>query len=194
MASFEHIKEFPDHQVEEIALINKAKMDIGEFKFLYDRYFEQLFLFVLKRVKSQEIASDITSQVFLKAMENLKKYKHQGFPFSSWLYRIARNEIFDLHKKNKIQMVLSIETFGLDQMIIEMEDGRSNEKIKEWHDWMYQGLKKLEQDELELIEMRFFEERPFKEISEILELGESSAKMRTYRILEKLKKHLSHEQ
>jgi len=194
MASFEHIKEFPDHQVEEIALINKAKMDIGEFKFLYDRYFEQLFLFVLKRVKSQEIASDITSQVFLKAMENLKKYKHQGFPFSSWLYRIARNEIFDLHKKNKIQMVLSIETFGLDQMIIEMEDGRSNEKIKEWHDWLYQGLKKLEQDELELIEMRFFEERPFKEISEILELGESSAKMRTYRILEKLKKHLSHEQ
>jgi len=194
MASFEHIKEFPDHQVEEIALINKAKMDIGEFKFLYDRYFEQLFLFVLKRVKSQEIASDITSQVFLKAMENLKKYKHQGFPFSSWLYRIARNEIFDLHKKNKIQMVLSIETFGLDQMIIEMEGGRSNEKLKELHDWLYQGLKKLEQDELELIEMRFFEGRPFKEISEILELGESSAKMRTYRILEKLKKYLSHEQ
>jgi len=194
MASFEHMKEFPDHQVEEIALINKAKMDIGEFKFLYDRYFEQLFLFVLKRVKSQEIASDITSQVFLKAMENLKKYKHQGFPFSSWLYRIARNEIFDLHKKNKIQMVLSIETFGLDQMIIEMEGGRSNEKLKELHDWLYQGLKKLEQDELELIEMRFFEGRPFKEISEILELGESSAKMRTYRILEKLKKYLSHEQ
>ena len=46
----------------------------------------------------------------------------------------------------------------------------------------------LPEDELQLIEMRFFEKRSFKEIGEILEITENNAKVKTYRILEKLKK------
>jgi RNA polymerase sigma-70 factor (ECF subfamily) len=53
---------------------------------------------------------------------------------------------------------------------------------------MIQSLDYLKEDDLEIIEMRFFEQRPFKEIADILNITESNAKVRTYRILERLKK------
>ncbi|MBL7930606.1 MAG: sigma-70 family RNA polymerase sigma factor [Bacteroidia bacterium] len=150
--------------------------------------FPSHFLFILKRVESEEIAADITSQVFLKALSNLSKYKNMGFPFSSWLFRIARNEIYDLHQKNKVNMVVSIENDGILNMISEI--GASE---KQDHQFLYLALEKLEENEIELIEMRFFENRAFKEIGEILDITENNAKVRTYRTLEKLKQILSHE-
>jgi RNA polymerase sigma-70 factor (ECF subfamily) len=52
-------------------------------------------------------------------------------------------------------------------------------------------LLELESDDLQMVEMRFFEKRPFKEIAEILNITEVNAKVRMYRIIEKLKKQLS---
>ena len=49
----------------------------------------------------------------------------------------------------------------------------------------------LKPDDLQLVELRFFEQRPFKEISEILDITEVNDKVRMYRIIEKLKKSLS---
>ena len=53
---------------------------------------------------------------------------------------------------------------------------------------MLDSLQDLKEGDLALIEMRFFEQRPFKEIADILEITESNAKVKTYRILEKIKK------
>jgi RNA polymerase sigma-70 factor (ECF subfamily) len=49
----------------------------------------------------------------------------------------------------------------------------------------------LNQKDLEIIELRFFEKKGFKEIAEILEISEVNAKVRVYRIIEKLKKSIS---
>jgi RNA polymerase sigma-70 factor (ECF subfamily) len=54
-----------------------------------------------------------------------------------------------------------------------------------------QQLDNLKDADLQLIELRFFEHRPFKEIAEILDMTESNAKVKTYRILERLKKRLT---
>lgn len=177
------------NQIEqETVLIARAKQDPGQFSVLYEKYHRNIFLFILKRVESEETASDITSQVFLKALTNLGKYKDMGFPFSSWLFRIARNEIYDLYQKNKVNMVVSIESKGILSMISEMGSGE-----KQDHQFLYLALEKLEEHEMELIELRFFENRPFKEIGEILDITENNAKVRTYRTLDKLKQFLSHE-
>ncbi len=75
--------------------IRLAQQDASKFDVLYNHYFEQIFMFALKRVEDKDVAADITSQIFFKALQNLKKYKPQGLPFASWLYRIARNEIYN---------------------------------------------------------------------------------------------------
>ena len=168
--------------------IRAAKKDVSKFDVLYKKYFEQIFLFILKRVESEEIAADITSKVFLKALTNLQKYKEMGLPFSSWLFRIARNEIYDLYHKNKIEMVISIEQKGIGRMATEI-----GEEEKQDYSNLHLALEYLEEDEMELIELRFFEKRAFKEIGEILEITENNAKVKTYRVLDKLKKILKND-
>lgn len=169
----------------ERVLIEEAKKNVDAFDALYRKYFEQIFYFILKRVEQEDVAADICSQVFLKALTNLAKYKYMGLPFSSWLFRIARNEMFDLHKKDKIEMVVSIENKGIQMMIAEL----GNEEKEDYHK-LHQALSRLEAEDMELLELRFFEDRPFKEIGEILAITENNAKVRTYRILDKLKKLL----
>jgi len=182
---YHHTKE---HLLQEEEIIREAKKDSSKFDVLYKKYFEQIFLFILKRVESEDIADDITSQVFLKALTNLSKYKEMGLPFSSWLYRIARNEIYDLYHKNKIEMVVSVESNGIWKIISEI-----GEENKEDYERLHSAIGILEEDEMELIELRFFEKRPFKEIGEILEITENNAKVKAYRILDKLKKILKNE-
>jgi RNA polymerase sigma-70 factor (ECF subfamily) len=165
-----------------------AKKDPAAFAPLYRAYHERIFLFVLKRVESEELASDITSQVFLKALNKIGKYENRGLPFGSWLFRIARNEIYDQYAASKIELVLSVETSGLKNMISEFGE---DEKLDTGP--LYNALSGLNTEETELIELRFFEERPFKEIAEILDITENNAKVKTYRLLEKLKKILQNE-
>ncbi len=177
----EQIRQEEDH-------IREAKKEPSKFAWLYKKYYEQIFLFILKRVETEDIAADITSQVFLKALTNLSKYKEMGLPFSSWLFRIARNEVYDLHAQHKIDLVVSVESKGVREIITEM-----GEETKEDYAKLHNALGSLDDDEMELIELRFFEKRHFKEIAEILEITENNAKVRTYRVLDKLKKLLRHE-
>jgi RNA polymerase sigma-70 factor (ECF subfamily) len=173
---------------QEMILILEAKKDSSRFSVLYKKYYPQIFLFVLKRVTSETAAADITSQVFLKALVNLGKYRNLGLPFSSWLFRIARNAIYDLYQQNKIEMVVSLEKSSVQKMISEM----GVEEKQDYND-LHVALESLEDDEMELVELRFFESRPFKEVAEILDITENNAKVRTYRVLDKLKKFLKHE-
>jgi RNA polymerase sigma-70 factor, ECF subfamily len=170
------------------AQIRAAQKDTAQFAVLYKKYYEQIFLFILKRVETEDLAADITSQVFLKALTNLSKYKDMGLPFSSWLFRIARNELYDMHAHNKIELVVSTEKKGVTEMISEMGE----EEPADYSN-LYEVLEKLDDEDMELIELRFFEKRPFKEIAEILEMTENNAKVRTYRILDKLKNWLKNE-
>jgi RNA polymerase sigma-70 factor (ECF subfamily) len=166
----------------EVAQIEAAKRDPAAFGVLYEKFFGQIFMFLLRRVESKEIADDLCSQVFLKALNYLPKYQHKGLPFSSWLFRIARYELYTAYHKNKVVPVLSIDRSGIGAMLGDMN---AEEKV-DYSD-LYQVLQSLSQDEMELIELRFFEGRAFKEIGELLDITENNAKVKTYRILDKLK-------
>src|SRR5687767_5867099 len=83
-------------------LIKAAQDNPRNFEPLYKRYFERITRFVYHRVEDKELAFEITSQVFYKALDNIKKYKPMGVPFSAWLFRIAGNELNQLYRKNKM--------------------------------------------------------------------------------------------
>jgi DNA-directed RNA polymerase specialized sigma subunit, sigma24 homolog len=93
---------------EEKELVERARRDPEVFGELYDRYYSQIFGYVLKRVANIEIAQDITSEVFFKALKNLGQFKWRNISFSFWLYRIASNQITDYFRKNK-HAVVSLE-------------------------------------------------------------------------------------
>jgi len=86
---------------QERELVERAKNDTEAFGELYDRYYSQIFGYVLRRTASIDVAQDVTSEVFFKTLENLGQFHWRGTPFPSWLYRIATHEIANYFRKNK---------------------------------------------------------------------------------------------
>jgi RNA polymerase sigma-70 factor, ECF subfamily len=170
----------------EIDLIDLAKEESNNFAPIYKKYHEQIYRFVYQRMDNQDDAADITSQVFLKALINLYKYENRGHPFSSWLYRIALNEVNQFYRKTKNKRTVNLEEKDIKEIIEESGDYFDEEKRKK----LLEVLGKLESNKLILIEMRFFEKRSFKEIGEVLNIKENNAKVRTYRVLEEMKKKM----
>jgi RNA polymerase sigma-70 factor, ECF subfamily len=82
-------------------LVERAKSDADAFGELYDTYFGQIYRFVYSRTRDQDVAEDVTSEVFFKALRAIGKYKPSGHPFSAWLYQISVNAIADHYRARK---------------------------------------------------------------------------------------------
>jgi RNA polymerase sigma-70 factor (ECF subfamily) len=172
---------------EELVWIQRAKENPEFFGPLYKKYHEPIFRYIHQRMDDTEMAFDVTSQVFLKALKNLHKFEYKGVPFGSWLYRIAKSELYQSFRDRKAERTVNVESVHLFEMMDEMEEDHSEINKKQ----LFNALSMLKEDALQLIEMRFFERRSFKEIGDILELTENNAKVKTFRALEKLKQHFN---
>lgn len=169
--------------LEEENLIKAAQQNSLLFEPLYNKYYEKMVRFIYQRVDSKEEAFDITSQVFYKCMLHLKKYEFRGIPFSAWLYRIAINELNMLYRSHKVDKVLNVDAAGLNHIAADIEE----EDYELKHNAIAAAIALLPDEEMHLIEMRFFEKRSFKEIGDILNITENNAKVRLYRCLDKIK-------
>jgi len=168
---------------EEDRWVLAAKENPARFATLYERYYARILGFVYQRVTTKDDAYDITQQVFLQAMLSLHKYELRGYPFSSWLYRIAINELNNQFRKGEKQRGINMEERHLKSISAAISEDYNESR----ENALMQALTTLEEEDLQLIEMRFFEERPFKEIAEILNITEANAKMKVYRILAGIK-------
>ncbi len=166
-------------------IILLAQADRMNFQPLYEKYFDKIFWFILKRMGNESISGDIAQQVFFKAMVNLKKYKFKGFPFSSWLYRIALNEVNQYYRKTKNRRYVEIDKLQLADVTGEVNF--DDEEDTDASEIVGKLLNTLDEGELNIIEMKYFEGKSFREIGEILSLKESATKVRAHRIMKKLR-------
>lgn len=175
-------------QLSDSELVALAKVKHVHFGVLYERYFNKIFRFIFKRLGGDEASTgDLTQQTFMKAMASLDKYEDRGFPFCSWLYRIAQNEVNMFFRGNKNGITIEIEDKQVLHILEEANLGNYM-SIEDQEKLMVQ-LNELPQENLDLIELRFFQELSFKEIADIYSITEANAKMRIYRILEKMNKN-----
>lgn len=182
---------FATHQTkedlqQEALYIERARKDPERFAPLYDKYYKAIFLFIYRRTDQEELTADLTSQVFLKAIVNLPKYQFKGLPFSAWLFRIAINEVNLFFRSKKNIRAISIEDAGIERLREELDESRQHSEENER--LLAQSFTFLEQEELQLLELRFFEDRAFKEVAYLVGITENNAKVKTYRVLDKLKR------
>lgn len=170
--------------MEELEWIQRAKQSPEHFAPLYKKYHEQIFRYVYQRMDDEDMAFDVTSQVFMKAIKNLHKYEFRGVPFASWLYRIAKSELYQAFRDSKADRVVNIDTIQIANLIDEFDNEDNEENVQR----LLNCLSQLKEDDMQLLELRFFEKRSFKEIGEILDITENNAKVKSFRALEKLKK------
>lgn len=169
---------------QEAALIRKAQKDIDAFGQLYDEHFTAVFGFIFKRVRDQPLTGELTSLVFMKAINALPNYKITGAPFSSWLIQIALNEVRQHQRKSSKHVSVPLSEENLKAVIDGLEDEQAHEGSS---DKLIRALNQLEEEATNYIELRFFEGRSFKEMAEILGVSADNAKVRTYRALKQLR-------
>ncbi len=82
------------------ALVKQAQAGgAAAFSALYEHYYDSIFRYVSFRTSSAVDAEDITAEVFVRMIESIHRFKWQGHPFSSWLFRIAHNLVVDFYRK-----------------------------------------------------------------------------------------------
>ena len=177
---------------EQKEVIERARKDPNVFGELYDEYYSPIFGYVLKRVANIEVAQDITSEVFFKALRNLWRFRWQNISFSFWLYRIATNQITDYFRKDKHRM-FSLEEISYaitaSNPSAEAEVLEAEEELKRYEDFLilHESVCKLPVKYQEAITLRYFESKPIKEIAEILGRREGTIKSWLRRGLERLR-------
>ncbi|MFC1924080.1 sigma-70 family RNA polymerase sigma factor [Chloroflexota bacterium] len=92
---------------QEESLVKRAqKGDLEAFEQLYELHFNRIYRYMMIKLRNQMDAEDLTQQVFLKALRSISAYRWKGVPFSSWLFRIANNQVIDhFRKTNKVNVL-----------------------------------------------------------------------------------------
>jgi RNA polymerase sigma-70 factor (ECF subfamily) len=178
---------------QEKELVLQAKDDTRAFGQLYDKYYSRILNYALRRTASLEAAQDITAEVFLKALQNIHRFQWREVPFSAWLYRIAGNEINNGYRRDarlkRLKQDLQDFSDESDSLIAE-EIARAEDNIQKHEDFLalHNSISRLPVKYQEVIALRFFEEKPLKEIGLILGKGEGTVKSLLYRGLDKLRR------
>ncbi len=178
---------------EEKELIKRVKKDPAAFGRLYDEHYQKIFGYVLRRTGDIDISQDVVSETFLKAMKNLPRFKWQGVSFSSWLYRIAANEVVNFFRKKKPTASLAaIAEPAFEKDILEGISS-AEEKLKEHQDFLAirKQISGLSEKYQRVLALRFFENKQIKEIGEILGKSEGTIKSLLHRGLARLRQQIN---
>ena len=112
---------------EEAGLVARAKEgDEIAISQLYRQYAPGIYGYIASRVGDSETAQDLTSEVFLGALEGLPKFEYRGIPFSAWVYRIAHDRIVDHYRRQGRRPTVPLEDEFLPAQdgIVQMADDR----------------------------------------------------------------------
>jgi RNA polymerase sigma-70 factor (ECF subfamily) len=102
---------------DEESLVRRAQQrDTAAFTQLYEAYFDKIYRYVAMRVRNEMEAEDMTQQVFMKVLQSISSYKNQGVPFSSWVYRIAHNQVIDFMRQQNKKATVDIEGLPIPDM------------------------------------------------------------------------------
>lgn len=87
---------------QELEIVSKAKTNLQAFNELYEYYLPKIFGYCYNRLPKRDIAEEITSEVFLVAVEKLPKFDtRKNIKFGSWLFTVAHNKIVDYYRQHK---------------------------------------------------------------------------------------------
>jgi len=195
--SLSHLSEKAQKDYELVLRATNNK-DQQAFSDLMDKYKDPIYYMLLKMVNNNDDAEDLTLEAFGKAFNRLNQYT-PNFAFSTWLFKIATNNCIDFLRKKK-KNVMSIDNRvsnndGEEYMFEIKSDGMTPEQIamnEQKIQLMRQYVKKLKPRYEILVEMRYFKEMSYEEISTELNLPLGTVKAQLFRAREFLYNIMKH--
>jgi RNA polymerase sigma-70 factor (ECF subfamily) len=169
-------------QAEERLLVEAAQKDPARFAELYEINFERVYAFVARRVGDRPAAEDLTSEVFHKALANVRRFEWRGVPFAAWLLRIAANAIADRAQTAGRELAVEDppEVGEEATALVDLEEVERRARL-------FRLVGELPEDQRRVIAMRFAEEKSICEIAEGLGRTQGAVKQLQFRALQTLR-------
>jgi len=170
-----------DEQVIEQIVQNQNSQMVGV---LYDRYVSKVYRKCISFVKEDDIAENLTHDIFIKVYLNLASFKGKS-KFSTWLYSITYNFCIDYLRKSKKMQTYSIEDQreAVSDMEVEtLDDIKHIEAAR-----LKVLLEKVKPDEKMILLLKYRDDKSIKDIQKIFNISESAVKMRIKRAKEKVR-------
>lgn len=171
--------ETPDHLV-----IRSAKGDNKAFGAIYELWAEHIYRFVYLKTRDEDVADDITAEVFLKVWKAIKTFKPKtDAKFSTWLFAIARNAVIDYYRTTK-------QTVPYDSLpeIVDL-DGETD--LYPEQKQLQEKLDELRPEYKQVLVLRYVEDQPIARVAQIMKKKEGNIRALTHRALSELKSRLS---
>ncbi|MFD4326098.1 sigma-70 family RNA polymerase sigma factor [Nocardioides sp. NPDC058538] len=172
-----------------IALVELArKGDKEAFGLLYDHYHGAVYRFLFYRTRSTQVAEDLTSETFFRALRSMTGFRWQGKDFGAWLMTIARNLATDHFKAGRTRLEMTTEDMG-------QHDSSSDgpEKIVMagiTNEMLLGALSKLPDEQRDCIIMRFLQGLSIAETAAILGRSDGAVKQLQLRGIRNLAKQM----
>lgn len=172
--------------VEELAAVDRAKLDRRAFEPVYRAYYPRIAAYCRRRLGYTEDAADATSQTFVKALAGLEGFT--GGAVAPWLFTIARNVVIDLVRSRRSHVDLAAvgelveSASGPDELAIHEDERRA----------LLGAMRRLTPEQRDVVELRLAG-LTGQEIADVLGLSLSAAKSSQFRAYTRLRALLADE-
>lgn len=151
----------------------------------YDQYKHKIFSYLYYRCgRNKEIAEDLTSEVFLKALEKFYTFKKDS-SFQSWIYAIAHHHLIDYFRKESGKETVDLEE--VDNLLMAEDDVKSALTRRVAAEEVEMLLSHLSDEEREILLLRYHDDLPMKDIAESVGKPEPTIRVTIHRALMKLR-------
>ncbi len=156
---------------------------------LVHKYYKEIFAYTYKQVFDQQLAMDLTQEIFIRTLQSISHFDGQKASFRTWLYQIAGNHCTDYFRSKAFQtrvqtdFVEDMELEGGDEVLQQMLQKQQVEEIQ-------QVLTTFEEHERQILAGKLIEELTFFELAEKLQIPLSTVKTKYYKSIKKLKLEL----
>lgn len=172
-------------------LVRRVKTDRQAFAALYDRYYPKILKYCSRRLYSQSVGEDLTSDVFLTAARKIDSFRGQSDgEFSQWLYTIATNRVNAYLRSYKRRKEL-LESAARSQRIGQTETIDNTDHLD--MPAVYEAILQLKPRDQALITLRYMQGLPHEQISGIVDLKPAAVRVALSRAMAQLRERLNHE-
>ena len=172
----------------EVALIYRIQRqhDREAAGLLIGAYYREIYAFAYKQIGCAEQAKDITQEIFISALQSISRYNFSVASFRTWLYRIASNKIVDFFRS--IQYKQRQLEINIDDVCAAVNDSLEDLYIdKENICRVLSAMHELPFESQQIVRMKVYAERTFREIAAVLGISENTVKTKYYAALKKIR-------
>lgn len=170
----------------------KKKQNKEAAGLLIERYYREIYAYTYRQVACQELAMDLTQEIFILVLKGIRAFDEKKGSFRTWIYRIASNKITDYYRSLAYKKSQLEGPYGQEYEHTGVSPDISSQVLRqETIREVMAVIVRYDEPWIQIFQKHCFEEQTFAEIAEVLKLSEGTVKTRYYKMLAQIRKEVA---